>query len=312
MRAGPPADTMQSIFTSEVRVPSSENRSVLVYDVGGSHVSAAVCHAGDYQLGTVVSAPHPEEETSDAFVALLHTLGLKANPHADAVLGAGIAMPGPFDYAAGISQMRHKLPYLFGVDLRAALSARFQWQPAQIRFLNDAAAYLLGEVGAGAARGFSRAVAVTLGTGIGCAFAVDGRVVTGGKGVPPGGEIWNLPYEGKTVEDYLSTRALQQSYRERTGKESEVSAIAAAAAAGDAVAGEVFAAFGRTLGRALRHLLTDFEPQVVVLGGGIARSSQLFITAAMIELRGLPMNLRTTALDDRAPLAGAGLAWFSS
>ncbi|HEU5351032.1 MAG TPA: ROK family protein [Terracidiphilus sp.] len=298
--------------SSEVRVAESEIPSVLVYDVGGSHVSAAVCRAGDYQLGQVVSAPHPQEETSDAFVALLHALGVRANPNAQTVLGAGIAMPGPFDYAAGISRMRHKLPYLFGVDLRAALSARFHWRPEQIRFLNDAAAYLLGEVGAGAARGFSRAVAITLGTGIGCAFAVEGRVVTQGRGVPPGGEIWNLPYEGKTVEDYLSTRALQQSFREQTDKESEVSAIAAAAAAGDAVACEVFAAFGRTLGRALRHLLAEFEPQVVVLGGGIARSSSLFLPAAMRELDGLHMNLRITALDSRAPLAGAGLAWFSS
>jgi glucokinase len=300
------------LLACEVRVPSSEERSVLVYDVGGSHVSVAVCHAGDYRLGTVATAPHPAEATSEAFVGLLHALGTQANLGAETILGAGIAMPGPFDYAAGISQMKHKLPYLFGVDLRAALSARFGWRPEQIRFLNDAAAYLLGEVGAGAARGFSRAVAITLGTGIGCAFAVDGRVATEGKGVPPGGEIWNLPYEGKTVEDYLSTRALQQSYRERTGKDSEVSAIAAAATAGDAISGEVFTAFGRTLGRALRHLLTEFEPQVVVLGGGIARSSQLFLPAAMRELDGVHMNLRITELAERAPLAGAGLAWFLS
>ncbi|MGB6973132.1 MAG: ROK family protein [Terracidiphilus sp.] len=303
---------MVGLPASEVRVPSSENRKVLVYDVGGSHVSAAVCHADGYRLGAVASAPHPAEATSEAFVGLLHALGSQANSDGQPLLGAGLAMPGPFDYAAGISAMRHKLPYLFGVDLRAALSARFGWQPAQVRFLNDAAAYLLGEVGAGAARDFSRAVAITLGTGIGCAFGVDGRVATEGKGVPPGGEIWNMPYEGKTVEDYLSTRALQKSFRERTGKQSEVAAIAAAAAAGDAVAGEVFAEFGRTLGRALRLLLSEFAPQVVVLGGGIARSSQLFITAAMLELDGLNMNLRITELGDRAPLAGAGLDWFAS
>ncbi|HVC46835.1 MAG TPA: ROK family protein [Terracidiphilus sp.] len=293
-------------------MPSSENRSVLVYDVGGSHVSAAVCHAGDYRLGAVASAPHPAEATSEAFVALLHALGTQANPGAESILGAGVAMPGPFDYAAGVSWMQHKLPYLYGVDLRAALSARFGWQPEQIRFLNDAAAYLLGEVGAGAARGFSRSVAITLGTGIGCAFAVDGRVATEGKGVPPGGEIWNLPYEGKTVEDFLSTRAIQQSYRDRTGQSSEVSAIAAAAAAGDAVSREVFAGFGRTLGRALRHLLAEFAPQVVVLGGGISRSSGLFVPFALPELAGLAIELRTTELGHRAPLAGAGLAWFSA
>jgi hypothetical protein len=112
------------------------------------------------------------------------------------VEGASLAFPGPFEYENGISRMTHKLPYLFGVDLRQALAARFVWQPAQVRFLKDASAFLLGEIGAGAAKGVSRAVGITLGTGIGAAFAVDGRVVTEGKGVPPGGEIWDLPYQG--------------------------------------------------------------------------------------------------------------------
>lgn len=290
----------------------SDDRNVLVFDVGGSHVSAALCREGDYRLGPVVSAPHPDEATSEAFVELLHSLGTKANPHAEPVLGAGVAMPGPFDYAAGISQMLHKLPYLFGVDLRAAVSARFGWQPAQVRFLNDAAAYLLGEIGAGAARGFARAVAITLGTGIGCAFGVDGRVATEGHGVPPGGEIWNLPYKGKTVEDFLSTRAIQHGFHERTGKEASVSLIAACAADGDPDSRAVFEEFGHTLGRALRDLLTDFAPQVVVLGGGIARSAKLFVPAALAETEGMAMELRITELDNRAPLAGAGLAWFTA
>lgn len=302
---------MVRLPASEVLVPSTEKDCVLVYDVGGSHVAAAVCHAGDYRLGPISSSPHPAQATSDAFVSMLHALGTQASDGARGILGAELAMPGPFDYVAGVSHMRHKLPYLFGVDLRAALSERFGWQPDQVRFLNDAAAYLLGEIGAGAARGVARTVAITLGTGIGCAFGVDGRVVTEGKGVPPGGEIWNVPYEGKTVEDFLSTRALQQNYRERTGKQSEVSDIAKAAAAGDKVAQEVFATFGSTLGRALRHLMTDFAPDVVVLGGGIARSSQLFVPFAMHELAGLPINLRITELDDRAPLIGAGVSWFT-
>ncbi|HUX46320.1 MAG TPA: ROK family protein, partial [Terracidiphilus sp.] len=223
-----------------------------------------------------------------------------------------LAMPGPFDYATGVSWMQHKLPYLYGIDLRAKLCAAFGWQPDQVRFLNDAAAYLLGEIGAGAARGVSRVVAITLGTGIGCAFGVDGRVVTEGKGVPPGGEIWNVPYQGQIVEDFLSTRAIQKAYKERTGHQSGVASVAGIAADGDPVAREVFTDFGRKLGRALRDLLADFAPDVVVLGGGISRSSQLFVPAALPELGSLPMQLRITDLGDRAPLAGAGVAWFTS
>jgi len=89
------------------------DNSVLVYDVGGSHVAAAVCPANAYRLGPVVSAVHPEQQASGAFVDLLYSLGVEASSGFGGVLGAALAMPGPFDFAAGVSLMRHKLPYLY-------------------------------------------------------------------------------------------------------------------------------------------------------------------------------------------------------
>ena len=205
---------------------------VLVFDVGGSHVAAAVCSTPGFSLGPVASGPHPAAHTSDAFVDLLYGLGMKAQTGQDGgnlkITGAMLAVPGPFDLQAGVSLMRHKLPYLYGVDLRCALATRFGLQAAQVRFLNDADAYLLGEVGAGAARGFKRAVGLTLGTGIGSAFAVDGHLTTTGPGVPSGGEIWNLPYQGGIVEDFVSSRAIVGNYERRTGKRLEVVDLAAA------------------------------------------------------------------------------------
>jgi glucokinase len=297
----------------EARLIAALENSVLVFDIGGSHVAAAVCHRveGAYRLGRVVSASHPAEQTCDAFVGLLHSLGVQASAGIGGILGAGLAMPGPFDYSTGVSLMRHKLPYLFGVNLHQALAARFGWQPSQVRSLNDAGAFLLGEIGAGAARGVTRAVGITLGTGIGSAFAVDGRVVTEGPGVPPGGEIWNLPYEGGIVEDLVSTRAIQGSYRRRTGKLADVAAIASAAAV-DPAATEAFADFGRHLGQALRILLPAFAPEAAVLGGGITRSARLFLPAALHALEGLDFKVRIAELLDHAALVGAAVAWFDA
>ena len=289
----------------------SIDRSVLVYDVGGSHVSAAVCHRHEYRLGKVVRADHPKEETSAAFIEVLHALGVKA-AHGAAAEGTELAMPGPFDYEEGISWMKHKMPYLYGVNLSEALAAKFGWNASQVRFLNDAAAYLLGEVGAGAAKGVKRVVCFTLGTGVGSGFAVDGRVVTEGKGVPPGGEIWNTPYEGGIVEDQISTRALQKAYKERKGKEREVASIAHYATGGEPEATAVFAEFGSTLGVAIKRLLADFAPDVVVLGGGISRSAHLFLEAVKAELKDTPIEVRIAKLGDHAPLAGAGVAWFAA
>ena len=283
---------------------------VLVYDVGGSHISAAVCRRQGYQLGTVVRANLPEEETSAAFLEVLHSLGMKASEGVDGVQGAEFAMPGPFDYDKGISWMEHKMPYLYGVNVSEALAARFGWKPEQVRFLNDAAAYLLGEVGAGAARGVKRVVCFTLGTGLGSGFAVDGRVVTEGKGVPPGGEIWNAPYEGGIAEDQISTRAIKKAYTERAGQEREVASIAHYAIGGDPDAVAVLQEFGKTLGIAIRRLLKDFAPDVVVLGGGISRSAPLFLDAVTAELKDTHIEVRIAELGDNAPLAGAGVAWF--
>ena len=290
---------------------SAAGSCVLVYDVGGSHIATALCFADGFRLDSIARACLPEQQTSEAFVDVLHSLALKAARDLGRVEGAELAMPGPFDYEKGISFMRHKLPYLYDVPLASVLSDRFGWRHGRVRFLNDAAAYLLGEVGAGAARGVARAVGITLGTGVGSAFAVDGRIVTEGPGVPPGGEIWNVPFRGGIVEDLISTRGLQRSYKGRTGQQREVASIAHYANGGEVTACEVFEEFGSNLGLALLHLLSEFKPNVVVLGGGIARSANLFMPDAIRALDGLDVEIRVSKLGDNAPLVGAGFAWFA-
>jgi glucokinase len=247
---------------------------------------------------------------AETFFQLLHSLGVEAAGDVQSVGGAQLAVPAPFDYETGISRMTHKLPFLAGVDLRGALAARFRWKPDQVRFLHDAAAFLLGEMVAGAARGSERAVGITLGTGIGAAFSLSGRVITYGAGVPPDGEIWDLPFASGIFEDFLSARAIQREYRRRTGSDREVIALAAAADNDPAVR-ETFLDFGRCLGRALRTLLADFSPNVVVLGGGISHAARLFLPSAQCEMEGLTIRLEVSAMPDSAALVGAAAAWFN-
>jgi glucokinase len=282
---------------------------VLAFDVGGSHIAAAVCCTPDFRLGPVASAPHAGVSTSGAFLDLLYDLGMKARIGQDGIMGAMLAVPGPFDLQAGVSLMRHKLPYLYGVNLRQALAARFGLPAAQVRFLNDADAYLLGEVGAGAARGFRRAVGLTLGTGIGSAFAVEGHLVTEGPGVPAGGEIWNLPYQGGIVEDFVSSRAIVGNYERCTGKRREVVDLAAAGSS-DPAAREAFIEFGNHLGVVIRTLLAGFQAEVIVLGGGISRSANLFVPAVQDQVDDSTVQLRVSELKDKAALVGCGVAAF--
>lgn len=288
---------------------AGSDKRVLAYDVGGSHISAAVFDGESCSLSGVVSEGYPSEQSTETFLNVLHSLGGIAMEGVQDVRGISLAMPGPFDYETGVSWMQHKLAYLYGFDLRKALAAHFGWPAERVRFLNDAAAFLMGEVAGGAARGMSRVVGITLGTGVGSAFAVNGHIVRKGAGVAPGGEIWNVPYQGGIVEDQISTRAIQKSYYERTGQERDVAAIAASAA-DDPTATEVFSEFGRNLGTALREVLSLFAPQAIVLGGGIARSAHLFLPAAQGEMG--TCELLISALGDHAPLVGAGAAWFEN
>ena len=320
----------------------------LAYDIGGSHISASLCEQGTYTLHGLTRAPLPDHESGTghfsaaSFVRLIHTLGEAAanSVHVDRsqIAGACLAMPGPFDYENGISHMRHKLQSLLNFDLKSALAARFHWQPSQLRFVNDAAAFTLGESGAGAGKGYTRVLGLTLGTGIGAAFAINAHIADSSpnntEGVPPGGEMWNLPYNGATVEDFVSTRFLRHQFQQLTGLEAEVSTIADTAKgnhpcpepplppavpaldpndpyAAHCRARQAFQDFGRHLGLALNQHAAAFHPDIVVLGGGIARASALFLPTTRKALT-FETKLAISALMDEAPLAGAGVHWFSS
>jgi glucokinase len=276
--------------------------------VGGSHVSSGLIDLNDLRVVRTAGASLAGVDTFARFADLLHDLGTQAAHGESAIAGASLAVPFPFDCEAGMSLMEHKLTALYRKDLRGALAERFGFSKDQFLFLNDAGAYLLGEVGAGAVKGARRAVGLTLGTGIGCAFAVDGVQVREGEGVPPGGEIWDYPYAGGTVEDLISTRAVKNDYLARTGSDLEVSAIAAAAES-DADAREVFETFGQHLGDVLRDVVAPFRPDMVVIGGGIARSASLFLPAAEKQINGLGFCVVQSALWDQAPLVGAAHFW---
>ena len=79
----------------------------------------------------------------------------------------------------------------------------------------------------------------------------------------------------------------------------------------DTAARETFIGFGRALGGALRTFLSDFAPDVVVLGGGIAHAAQWFLSAAKSELAGTSFELEVSAMIDCGALVGAAAAWFN-
>ena len=218
----------------------------------------------------------------------------------------GVATPGPFDYARGISLIRGvaKLEALYGMDLRAELSAALSVRPHDVSFLNDADAFLMGERWAGAAQGHDRAIGVTLGTGLGSAFMSAGNIVESDPDVPPEGRLDLITFRGAPVEETLSSRGLGATY----GQDGpDVAEIARRARASERHASEVLRRFGSGLGEFLAPWIERFAPTCVVLGGSIARSWDLWsedFRAACAPAKDLTYYGVAEHLDE-APLLGA-------
>jgi glucokinase len=253
---------------------------VPVLEVGGSHVTAALV---DPVEGAVLGRTRSALNGSDPAEPLLQTIASTASRlGAEPAAAWGVAVPGPFDYAAGIGRYHDvgKFTALNGVDVGAELRERISPRPGALRFLNDAAAFGLGEWSLGAARGHSRALCITLGTGVGSAFVDGGRVVMEGPDVPPHGQAHLLTIDGRPLEETVSTRAMVAGYRQAGGEPSaDVAEITARAVAGDHLAYSVVETAMYRLGEALGPWLRRFEATVLVVGGGISSAWHLIAPA---------------------------------
>lgn len=281
-------------------------------ELGGTHVSSArIVLRGD--AADLVDLRRVDLSPDASRDELLACIVSAASNAADPSIAAwGVAVPGPFDYARGVSRIRGvaKLDALYGVDLRRELAVALRVRsPEVIRFINDADAFLVGEAFAGAARGHRRAIGLTLGTGLGSAFLRDGRIVETGAGVPPEGRLDLVPFRGGAIEDLISRRGLLAAYG-RPG--TDVIDIDARARAGEALGLAVFARFGAVLAEFMAPWLVAFAPTTLVIGGSIARSWDLFADMfrqacpPALELAGCGVAER---LDEAALLGAAVHSW---
>jgi glucokinase len=270
-------------------------------DIGGTHVTV-----GRVQLSSATVAPGTRArlEFTSGMTILGRILEAATSVATPQTRRFGVAAPGPFDYEAGVSLVSHKLPGLYGIDLRSELAAAVGLDGRHISFLNDAEAFLLGEWWAGAARGHARALGITLGTGLGSAFLEEGRFVRSGAGVPADGALYTLAFRGRPVEETISRRGLVHRYRADGGP--DVEEIASRARAGDGRAQLVFEELGADLAEFLAAPLAAFAPTCLVVGGSITRAWDLFEPTLLQRLTAFrPLVVARAVNIDDAPLLGA-------
>jgi glucokinase len=213
--------------------------SIPVLEIGGTHVTAAVVETGLWQvrIETAVRRPIDPHGLADALIATMVNAGKSLRP--DDGLLWGVAIPGPFDYARGVADFHGvgKFDALRGIDLGDVLRRELTGGTGHIAFVNDAEAFAIGEWAAGATQGHHRTIAVTLGTGVGSAFLVDGLARRQGPGVPPDGRLDLVQVDGHPLEDSVSRRAIRARYAvlagDRAAGQLDVREIVARARSGD-------------------------------------------------------------------------------
>ena len=224
--------------------------------------------------------------------------------------GIGFAMPGPFDYPCGIAWFENvgKFENLFGVDVRTEIQNRLQLEAGfQVRFLNDAACFAVGESLQGEASKHRRLLAITLGTGFGTTFIDNHLPVAGKYEIPEDGFLYRVPFKHAVADEYFSTRWFIREYESVTGRKiSGVKEIAEEAETNENIAA-IFTTFGENLGGFLVLWLTRFEADCLVIGGNISAAYPRFETVLKNEFEkgNLSIPVYISTLQEDAALAGS-------
>jgi len=280
---------------------------VLGVDVGGTKVAVAAVVNG--------LAEHQEQSPTvlDSAEALLDGLEATARRVIDATgppVAVGVGVPSQIEYATGTVESSVNIP-LTGVRLREELFRRFQ---VPVYVDNDANCAALAEAQLVEDPPASVLLMLTLGTGVGGGVVIGGQIFRGAHGM--GAELghFTLDPEGPPcpgncpgrgcLEAYCSGQALERDATEfaRDMPDSGLSAaldergrvsgraLVAAAREGDADALRVFERFGRMLGVAVAGYVNVFEPEHIVIGGGLSNASELYLDRAVDEAgsRALP------------------------
>jgi len=310
----------------------------LAADIGGTSMRAALCDRAGHSRGRSSCRTEPERGIQDAaerLAALLNTA--KAAADGIPVVGVGLSTAGPIDPESGVYNHPPNLTGWHEKTMKPALE-KAVGLPVWINRDGNLAA--LAESRFGPHAGAQNLLYVTVSTGIGGGIITNGRMATGARGgagevghvtVMPGGPRCGTGCDG-CVEAIASGTALAARARERIeegespamlemagGDASKITSriVFQAAAAGDPTANEVLDTGIRYLGIALGGLLNAFDPEVLVLGGGVAHALEPYWDRllAAVGAHALPrysdsVPLTLTTLGDDVSLLGASAYAF--
>lgn len=281
--------------------------NILTFDIGGTAVKSAVYdETGKQQLR---SAPMKTAVSADSnnilaqVLAHIQTLRRSRDIHGVAIASAGVIDPvcGEVVYAGPT------IPGYTGTPLKAAVEQECGL-PCSVE--NDVNAAALGESWLGAGKNSPSIFCITVGTGVGAAVILNGRLWHGDNFCA--GEIGYCPTDtGASLQECASAVALLQDYQRRTGNTVDGKTLFARAEAGEQQANAAIDHFIDTLSRGLLPAVYLFAPQTLLIGGGIAEQRLLedkirrALSNNIQAPRFMPRHIRCATLGNQAGMLGA-------
>ncbi|CAI6080132.1 ROK family protein [Cohnella sp. JJ-181] len=297
------------------------NTVIGLFDEQGSPI-------GERRIATMRSDPRrPTSEPAAFMDRLALEIGALALEHGYRdIAAAGFGVPGWVDTAAGMALDASNMGWR-NVRFAEEMSRRLG---APVYIDNDVRLYTLGEAAAGAGAGCANLVCITVGTGLSAGIMMDGALLRGSRLLA--GEIGHDRVDGldspcncgkrgclETIASApgiarLATEAVQSGKRTSLADlDRPITALDVylACDAGDAVAADIFSFAGRTLGRKLAALALAVDPQVIIVGGGVAAAGDYLLQPVRDELAAhIPEaewrpSVVPGKLQDKAGLVGA-------
>ncbi len=279
-------------------------------DLGGTKLLAGAVTAD----GSVLARERRElaglglEELLDVAAATVRAVAAGQD-----VRGVGFGIPSLIDRASGMSVRCVHLP-LDGVPFGALMAERLE-RPVAVD--NDTNCAMLAEARFGAAVGARDAVVLTLGTGVGGGLLLDGRLYRGAHGAAA--ELGHVPVDLDGPECFggcpgrgcLESLVSGSAIARDAGVRAEV--VVDRARSGDVASAELLTRVGTHLGAGLAGIAMTFDPEVIVVGGGVLGAGDLLLEPARAELRRRALDpsrqvrVAAAALGADAGMIGAAL-----
>ncbi|BCJ66051.1 ROK family protein [Polymorphospora rubra] len=266
--------------------------AVVALDVGGTGMKCALVRP-DGRVHHTERHPTGADRGPDAVIDTILDVaeGLAGKAQADGleVVAAGVAVPGVVDEVAGVARWSANVGFR-DVPLRDLLAARLG-RPAALG--HDVRVGGIAEARLGSGRGSDHVLFVAIGTGIAAAHVVGGSAFAGAHGaagelghivVRPGGPRCGCGQLG-CLETIASASAVGRRYSEISGTPATAAQVAGHAAAGDPLAADVWRETVEALADGLLTAQALFDPEVVVLGGGLAEAGAALLDPLRAALR---------------------------